>query len=135
MYVAIKYVDTGRKVYSPGEIIEDDPYAEWHLKKKAIRLLGETVEVPVNPKNGGETEEERERRLNEENYAAQLKMLGYSPDDNPLRQPSDDTETENHEEEAEEAYEEPEAPEVDVTAALVQETEEKPKGKKGGKKK
>lgn len=41
MYVAVTYVDTGIKLYTPGEIIEEDPNAEWHLKVNAIRPLAE----------------------------------------------------------------------------------------------
>ena len=109
MYVALTYVDTGKRIYAPGEIVENDPNAEWHLKINAIRHMAEEP-APAQPE---EAPEEMPEEAPEEAEA---------PDE------EDDTE-------AEEAFEEPEAPEIDVTAALVQEPE-KPKARntrKGGK--
>ena len=111
MYVALTYVDTGKRIYAPGEIIENDPNAEWHLKINAIRPM---AEEPA-PARTEETPED---------------MMEEAPEEAP-----EETETPAVGDEAKEAYEEPEAPEIDVTEALAQEPE-KPKARnarKGGK--
>ena len=41
MYIALTYVNTGRQVFAPGEVIEEDANAEWHLKIVAIRPMNE----------------------------------------------------------------------------------------------
>ena len=109
MYVALTYVDTGKRIYAPGEIVEDDPNAEWHLKINAIRPM---AEEPAP------------------------RQTQAAPEETPEEAPEEFDTPAEEEAEAEEAFEEPEAPEIDVTAALVSEPD-KPKAttrqRKGGK--
>lgn len=117
MYVALTYVDTGKTVYMPGEVIEDDPNAEWHLKIGAIRPMAEEPEAV-------RTEKARN---------AEAPVSEEAPAESRVHRARDEDAGETIDE-----MEEPEAPEIDVTAALVQDPEEEPKPfgkKKGGRRK
>ena len=125
MYIANYYVDLGDHVASPGDLIENDPNAKWHLKIGAIReATPDSVEI--TPVMENITPPEPEESAEAEGLIASV--------DGP-------EEIEDLPEEPD--FEEPEAPEVDVTEALIAAPEaDKPKkaqtrksaaGAKGGK--
>ena len=74
MYIAVSYVDTGKVIYTPGEVIEEDyPNAEWHLKVGAIR------EATVRPTEKTNADEETED-VPEENFSVESKNAGREID-------------------------------------------------------
>lgn len=129
LYIAVTHVDIGNHLYKPGDRIESDPNAEWHLKKGAIRPAEKETTKPAEPARAkgrtGEKEPAARQGGNKEDKAAEQDGKNI-----PAEPPE------------EESWEEPEPPELDVTAGLVLDGGEakengKPrsKGTKGGRRK
>lgn len=59
MYIALKYVCVGNKMYTPGEVFDDDPNAGFHLKIKAIKEFSDTekTDVAISPEEEPEKNE------------------------------------------------------------------------------
>ena len=115
MYVANHYVRINGTVLTAGEILPDglpEDKIRWLLRAGAIHeVQTETSEkVPSGEPQGNE--EERQREMARENYAAQLAALGYQPDGTPAA----DAEPEETQEEIDE---EAEPEEIDVMAGIV----------------
>lgn len=110
MYIALKYVDTGKRLYRPGEMIEEDPNAEWHLKIGAIRK--------ASAREGAEAILERGRR----ERPAEAKPQQEAPVDVQEESRAEPEEPE----ETEEAWDEPAPPVVDALDGIVT-GEEEPK--------
>lgn len=141
MYIAVNYIGTD---FTPGEVLPDsldEALVKRLLKTGAIReeSIVPSSPIPTPDLSDPEMTEEEKLEMVRQNYYAQLAALGYAPDGmTPITAKAeadagngDDADDEDTEDEVE-----PEPPEVDVSAALVQESKEtKPKAtdkKKGG---
>lgn len=78
MYVALAYVYVDKHLYVPGEIIRDDPKAEWHLKTGAIKRMDD-----AEPKR--ETE-----KIEQEQNAEDVTMENNDETDNKMEAPEID---------------------------------------------
>ncbi|MBP3541820.1 MAG: hypothetical protein J6K72_08450 [Clostridia bacterium] len=115
-YVAKHYVTIGRKLYTPGEVIDekmDKKTIDRLMKLKAVVKMGKAEEEPEEEKPQQEAKVTPDGLEEEESSA------------------EEDPADEDDEAGEEEAMDEEPAPEIDVMAAVVTqpEAEEKPKAK------